>query len=175
MKKQIVLMLLIILSINQCNKIHNMKKCDCKSSVDTPICCTQAFPNLNEVNSNPLLNDSAFNLQPILSDSETQQNLANKAKLQVELFQKAQEFAKETAVQELKARDAELKLKEATKNAAISRSELFKNTDLLRVYAENTLNSITPLKCKGGKCGAALNPIGAYNNNQKITFSGNFN
>jgi hypothetical protein len=43
-------------------------------------------------------------LKMAMKDAYNQQDLAQKAKLQVDLFQKAQEFAKEVGVQEMKAK-----------------------------------------------------------------------
>ncbi len=60
-----------------------------------------------------------------MKDAYNQQDLAQKAKLQVDLFQKAQEFAKEVGIQEMKAKQFANVLNEATRKAQYSRAMMF--------------------------------------------------
>jgi hypothetical protein len=64
-------------------------------------------------------------LKMAMKDAYNQQDLAQKAKLQVELFQKAQEYAKEVGVQEIKAKQSAKKLNESTRKAQYSRAMMF--------------------------------------------------
>lgn len=57
-----------------------------------------------------------------MKDAYNQQDLTRKAKLQVDLFQKAQEYAKEVGIQEMKAKQYANILNEKTKKAQFSRS-----------------------------------------------------
>jgi hypothetical protein len=60
-----------------------------------------------------------------MNDAYNQQDLAHKAKLQVQLFQKAQEYAKEVGIQELKAKQYANILNETTKRAQSMRLMMF--------------------------------------------------
>jgi len=64
-------------------------------------------------------------LKLAMKDAFNQQDLARKAKLQVDLFQKAQEFAKEVGIQEMKAKQYANLLNENTKKAQYSRTMMF--------------------------------------------------
>jgi ABC-type lipoprotein release transport system permease subunit len=64
-------------------------------------------------------------LKMAMKDAYNQQDLAQKAKLQVDLFQKAQEFAKEVGIQEMKAKQYANILNEATRKAQYSRAMMF--------------------------------------------------
>ncbi len=88
-----------------------------------------------------------------MKDAYNQQDLAQKAKLQVDLFQKAQEFAKEVGVQELKAKQFANILNEATRKAQYSRAMMFQAASSVRALADQTIRAISPMKCVGLKCG----------------------
>ena len=60
-----------------------------------------------------------------MKDAFNQQDLAQKAKIQVDLFQKAQEFAKEVGIQEMKAKQYAKILNDATRKAQYSRALMF--------------------------------------------------
>ena len=60
-----------------------------------------------------------------MKDAYNQQDLAQKAKLQMDLFSKAQEFAKEVGIQEMKAKQYASILYEATRKAQYSRAMMF--------------------------------------------------
>ena len=64
-------------------------------------------------------------LKLAMKDAYNQQYLAQKAKLEVELFLKAQEFAKEVGIQEMKAKQYASILTEATRKAQYSRAMMF--------------------------------------------------
>jgi hypothetical protein len=64
-------------------------------------------------------------LKMAMKDAYNQQDLAQKAKLQMDLFSKAQEFAKEVGVQEMKAKQYASILNEATRKAQYSRAMMF--------------------------------------------------
>ena len=64
-------------------------------------------------------------LKLAMKDAFNQQDLAQKAKIQVDLFQKAQEFAKEVGIQEMKAKQFARLLNEATRKAQFSRALMF--------------------------------------------------
>lgn len=88
-----------------------------------------------------------------MKDAYNQQDLAQKAKLQVDLFQKAQEFAKEVGVQEMKAKQYANVLNEATRKAQFSRAMMFQAAAQVRMLADQTIRAIQPMKCVGAKCG----------------------
>lgn len=94
-----------------------------------------------------------------MKDAYNQQDLAQKAKLQVDLFQKAQEFAKEVGVQEMKAKQYANVLNETTKKAQFARAMMFQAASQVRVLADQTIRAIQPMKCLGSKCGVSvMNP-----------------
>jgi ABC-type branched-subunit amino acid transport system ATPase component len=64
-------------------------------------------------------------LKLAMKDAYNQQDLAQKAKLQVDLFQKAQEYAKEVGIQEMKAKQFANILNDATRKAQYSRAMMF--------------------------------------------------
>lgn len=64
-------------------------------------------------------------LKLAMKDAYNQQDLAQKAKLQMDLFSKAQEFAKEVGIQEMKAKQYASILNEATRKAQYSRAMMF--------------------------------------------------
>jgi hypothetical protein len=92
-------------------------------------------------------------LKMAMKDAYNQQDLAQKAKLQVDLFQKAQEFAKEVGVQEMKAKQYANLLNETTRKAQYARAMMFQAAAQVRVLADQTLRAIQPMKCQGPKCG----------------------
>lgn len=67
-------------------------------------------------------------LKSAMKDAFLQQDLAHQSKLQVELFQKAQEYAKEVGQQEMKAKQYAKILNDETKKAHISRMMMVKVT-----------------------------------------------
>jgi hypothetical protein len=95
-----------------------------------------------------------------MNDAYNQQDLAQKAKLQVDLFQKAQEFAKEVGIQEMKAKQYANILNEATRKAQYSRAMMFQAAAQVRILADQTIRAIQPMKCIGIRCG-----ISSMNNN----------
>jgi hypothetical protein len=102
------------------------------------------------------MHDSMLKLA--MKDAYNQQDLAQKAKLQVELFQKAQDFAKEVGIQEMKAKQFSHILNEATKRAQASRMMMFQAANQVRVLADRTLRAISPIKCVSPHCPPSLIP-----------------
>jgi hypothetical protein len=94
-------------------------------------------------------------LKMAMKDAYNQQDLAHKAKLQVDLFQKAQEYAKEVGLQEMKAKQFANVLNETTRKAQFSRAMMFQAASQVRVLADQTIRAIQPMKCMGSKCGMA--------------------
>ena len=92
-----------------------------------------------------------------MKDAYNQQDLAQKAKLQVDLFQKAQEFAKEVGVQEMKAKQYANILNETTRKAQYARAMMFQAAAQVRILADQTLRAIQPMKCQGSGCGVHTN------------------
>ncbi len=92
-----------------------------------------------------------------MKDAYNQQDLAQKAKLQVDLFQKAQEFAKEVGVQEMKAKQYANLLNDTTRKAQYARAMMFQAAAQVRVLADQTLRAIQPMKCQGNRCGMHTN------------------
>lgn len=90
-----------------------------------------------------------------MKDAYNQQDLAQKAKLQVDLFQKAQDFAKEVGIQEMKAKQFANILNEATRKAQYSRAMMFQAAAQVRILADQTLRAIQPMKCVGIRCGVS--------------------
>jgi ABC-type lipoprotein release transport system permease subunit len=64
-------------------------------------------------------------LKIAMRDSFYQQDLAKKAKLQVDLFQKAQDYARRVGIQELKAKQFANLLNDFTRKAQYSRNMMF--------------------------------------------------
>jgi len=87
-----------------------------------------------------------------MKDAYNQQDLAAKAKLQVDLFQKAQEYAKEVGVQEMKAKQFANVLNEATRKAQFSRAMMFQAAGQVRALADQTIRAISPMRCMGAAC-----------------------
>jgi hypothetical protein len=98
-----------------------------------------------------------------MKDAYNQQDLAQKAKLQVDLFQKAQEFAKEVGIQEMKAKQYANILNEATRKAQYSRAMMFQAAAQVRMLADQTIKAIQPMKCIGIRCGVTA--INTYPDN----------
>lgn len=122
--------------------------CDC---IAKPFCGACPSENLNAFSS---FHDAM--LKMAMKDAFNQQDMAQKAKLQVELFQKAQDFAKEVGIQEMKAKQYAKILNEATRKAQIARAMMFQAASQVRLLADKTLRAITPMRCNGPHCGAAL-------------------
>lgn len=97
-------------------------------------------------------------LKSAMKDAYNQQDLAQKAKLQVELFQKAQDFAKEVGVQEMKAKQYAHLLSDSTKKAQASRSMMFQAANQVRILADRTIKAISPMNCNGPHCPPTLIP-----------------
>jgi len=95
-------------------------------------------------------------LKMAMKDAYNQQDLAQKAKLQVDLFQKAQEYAKEVGVQEMKAKQYANVLNEATRKAQYARAMMFQAANQVRLLADQTIRAISPMKCAGPKCGGPM-------------------
>ncbi len=112
-----------------------------------PVCGT--CPGMENMFVN--LHDNMMKLA--MKDAYNQQDLAQKAKLQVDLFQKAQEFAKEVGIQEMKAKQFANILNEATRKAQYSRAMMFQAAAQVRILADQTLRAIQPMKCVGIRCG----------------------
>ena len=66
-----------------------------------------------------------------MRDAFTQQDLARKAKLQVDMFQKAQDYARQVGIQEMKAKQYANLLNENTRKAQYSRTMMF-NVKILK-------------------------------------------
>jgi hypothetical protein len=92
-------------------------------------------------------------LKMAMKDAFNQQDLAHKAKLQVDLFSKAQEFAKEVGIQEMKAKQFAAQLKDATRKAQYARALMFQSAAQVRMLADQTIRAIQPMKCVGPRCG----------------------
>ena len=97
-------------------------------------------------------------LKMAMKDAFNQQDLAHKAKLQVDLFSKAQEYAKEVGIQEMKAKQFAAQLKDATRKAQYSRALMFQSAAQVRLLADQTIKAIQPMKCVGPRCGAPMMP-----------------
>lgn len=110
-------------------------------------------------------------LKMAMKDAFNQQDLAQKAKLQVELFQKAQDFAKEVGIQEMKAKQYARILNEATRKAQTSRAMMFQAASQVRLLADKTLRAITPMNCNGPRCGAILNTVPNFEAPQQMISS----
>ncbi len=91
-------------------------------------------------------------LKLAMKDAYNQQDLAQKAKLQVDLFQKAQEFAKEVGLQEMKAKQFANILNDTTKKAQFARAMMFQAANQVRILADQTIRAIQPMKCLGPNC-----------------------
>lgn len=112
--------------------------CPCIAKPDCGVCSGE---NLNIFSS---YHDSMLKLA--MKDAFNQQDLAQKAKLQVELFQKAQDYAKEVGIQEMKAKQYARVLNEATKKAQIARAMMFQSASQVRLLADKTLKAISPMR-----------------------------
>ena len=71
--------------------------------------------------------------------------MANKAKMQLDLFQKAQDYAKEIGIQELKAKQYANEVNEYTKKAQYARSMMFQTAAQIKMLSEKTAKMISPL------------------------------
>ena len=87
-----------------------------------------------------------------MKDAYNQQDLARKAKLQVDLFQKAQDFAKEVGIQEMKAKQFAQQLKETTDKAQKARMLMFQAATQARILSDRMISFISPSKCIGPNC-----------------------
>jgi hypothetical protein len=87
-----------------------------------------------------------------MKDAYNQQDLARKAKLQVDLFQKAQDFAKEVGIQEMKAKQYAQQLKETTDKAQKARMLMFQAATQARILSDRMISFISPSKCIGINC-----------------------
>jgi hypothetical protein len=90
--------------------------CDCAPKPECGAC-----PGME----NMFINIHDNMLKLAMKDAFNQQDLAQKAKIQVDLFQKAQEFAKEVGIQEMKAKQFAKVLNESTRKAQYSRALMF--------------------------------------------------
>jgi hypothetical protein len=99
-----------------CTPEFNTYMCDCGIR---PAC--GSCPNFE----NGFVNMHDSMLKIAMKDAYNQQDLAQKAKLQVDLFQKAQEFAKEVGIQEMKAKQFANVLNDATRKAQYARAMMF--------------------------------------------------
>jgi hypothetical protein len=141
--------------------------CPCASQM--PACCTPEFESFvcnciakpfcgfcppENLNSYSTFHDSMLKLA--MKDAYNQQDMAHKAKLQVELFQKAQEFAKEVGIQEMKAKQYAKILNESTRKAQLSRAMMFQAASQVRLLADRTLRAITPINCNGPHCAGGM-------------------
>lgn len=136
-----------------------------------PPCCTPEFETFNcGCAPRPVCGPCGFNNFVKIHDSALkfavkaaydQQDLAQKAKKQVILFQKAQEFAKEAGIQELKAKQFATMLNEATKKAQMARIMMFKTASMVKALADQTFQAIQPVRCLGDRCGGP-NHVHAY-------------
>jgi hypothetical protein len=97
-------------------------------------------------------------LKMAMKDAFNQQDLAHKAKLQVDLFQKAQEYAKDVGYKEMKAKQYANDLMEATRKAQYARAMMFQAAAQVRILADQTVRAIQPMKCVGPRCGAPMMP-----------------
>lgn len=115
-------------------KIESSLNCPCLGSY--PPCCSQEFhtyqcdcapkPSCSGCPDETMivsLHDNMLKLA--MKDALNQQAFAQKAKMQMDLFQKAQEYAKEAGIQEMKAKQSANSLNEATRKAQYARSLMF--------------------------------------------------
>lgn len=106
-------------------------------------------------------------LKLAMKDAYNQQDLAQKAKLQVDLFQKAQDFAKEVGLQEIKAKKYAKALNESTKKAQKSRLIMFSAANKARILAGKAINALSSdVNCgsNGINCPPSLIPHNYFNN-----------
>ena len=148
-----------------CTPEYDAFFCDCAPKPFCPICPD----GMNNEFSN--FHDSMLKIA--MKDAYNQQDLAHKAKLQVELFQKAQDFAKEVGIQEMKAKQYARILTEATRKAQVSRAMMFQAANQVRILADKTIRAITPMRCVGPHCSPSLNPnpmvqMAALNTHQNL-------
>lgn len=126
----------------------------CPCSLSYPPCCTKEFeeyicpcaprPVCDACpNTMTSMHDSMMRLA--MKDAYAQQEMANQAKLQLELFQKAQDYAKEIGVQELKAKQYASEVNMLTKKAQYARSMMFQAAAQVKVLSEQTVKAISPL------------------------------
>ena len=101
------------------------------------------------------------NLRNAMKDAYDQQSYAQKAKLQVDLFEKAQQYAKQVGIQEMKAKNFARILKNVTKKAQMSRMLMFEvynkyyfaqAATKVKILAEQTFGAVQPIECKGERC-----------------------
>jgi hypothetical protein len=91
-------------------------------------------------------------LKMAMKDAYNQQDLAEKAKLQVDLFQKAQEYAKEVGMQEVKAKQFANQLNDSTKKAQYARAMMFQSASQVRMLIDQTVKNLQPIQCNGPNC-----------------------
>ena len=113
--------------------------CDC---APRPICGVCSSPENIFVN----MHDSM--LKMAMKDAYNQQDLAQKAKLQVDLFQKAQQYAKDVGIQEMKAKQFANILNEATRKAQYARAMMFNVFFLLFVNKKMKISYLVSLQIK---------------------------
>lgn len=74
---------------------------------------------------NTFINIHDSMMKMAMRDAFNQQNLVRKARLQVEMFQKAQEYARQVGIQEMKAKQYANLLNDNTRKAQYSRTMMF--------------------------------------------------
>lgn len=126
----------------------------CQCAMSFPPCCTKEFelytcpcaprPICDTCPSSiASIHDSMMRMA--MKDAYAQQEMANKAKMQLELFQKAQDYAKEIGIQELKAKQYANEVNEYTKKAQYARSMMFQTAAQIKMLSEKTAKMISPL------------------------------
>ena len=126
----------------------------CQCAITFPPCCTKEFetyvcpcaprPICDSCPSSIVsIHDSMMRMA--MKDAYAQQEMANKAKMQLDLFQKAQDYAKEIGIQELKAKQYANEVNEYTKKAQYARSMMSQAAALIIMLSEKTAKMISPL------------------------------
>ena len=126
----------------------------CQCAITFPPCCTKELetyvcpcaprPICDSCPSSIVsIHDSMMRMA--MKDAYAQQEMANKAKMQLDLFQKAQDYAKEIGIQELKAKQYANEVNEYTKKAQYARSMMFQTAAQIKMLSEQTAKMISPL------------------------------
>ena len=126
-----------------CQCAMNFPPC-CSKELETYVCLCAPRPICDSCPSSiASIHDSMMRMA--MKDAYAQQEMANKAKMQLELFQKAQDYAKEIGIQELKAKQYANEVNEYTKKAQYARSMMFQTATQIKMLSEKTAKMISPL------------------------------
>jgi hypothetical protein len=91
---------------------------------------------------NPIENIHDSMMKLAMKDAYAQQELANKARMQMELFQKAQEYAKEIGIQELKAKQYANEVNLLTQKAQFARGVMFNAFKQIKEIEEHIMKGV---------------------------------